>query len=60
MLVRGRKHSLFALFSPKLWTVLIQYGAGAPCFTGLYELLLGIGLEDLSLGENFGAKTLCD
>src|SRR6266536_3818656 len=31
------RHSLFALFSPKLWTVLNQYGAGGPCIMGLHE-----------------------
>jgi hypothetical protein len=49
MLVRSRKHSPFALFSPKLCTALNQYGAGGPCVTGLYELLLGMKFEDLSL-----------
>jgi hypothetical protein len=39
------------LFSPKLWTALNQYGAGGPCVTDLYELLLGIELEGLSLGR---------
>ena len=51
MLVRSRKGSLFALFSPKLWTVLNQYGLGRPCVTGLYELLLAMKFEDLSLGR---------
>src|SRR6266436_5181504 len=51
MLVRSRKGSLFALFSPKLWTVLNQYGLGTPYVTGLYELLLALKFEDLSLGR---------
>jgi hypothetical protein len=58
MLVRGRKRSLFALFSLKLWTLPIQYGAGAPCVTDLYELLLGIELEDLSLGRKLRCEKL--
>jgi len=51
MLVRSRKRSLFALFSPKLWTVLNQYGAGGRCVTSLYELLLGRKFENQSLGR---------
>jgi hypothetical protein len=60
MLLPGRKRSLFALFSPKLCTVLNQYGVGGPYITGAYEGLLGIKFEDLSLGENFDAKILCE
>jgi hypothetical protein len=58
MLVRSRKRSLFALFSPKLWTVLNQYGAGKPCVTDLYELLVGIEFENLSLGRKLRCESL--
>jgi hypothetical protein len=60
MLVRSRKRSLFALFSPKLWTVLNQYGAGKPCVTDLYELLLGIEFENLSLLRKLRCEPLSD
>jgi len=50
ILVHGPPRSLLALFSPKLWTVLNQYGAGGPFVTGAYEWPLGIKFEDLSLG----------
>jgi hypothetical protein len=48
MLVRSRKGSLFALFSPRLWTVLNQYGAGKHCMMGLREWPPGIEFENLS------------
>src|SRR6266487_5978275 len=56
--------SPFALFSPKLWTVLNQYGAGRPCVMGLYEWLPGHEFENLSLGrrvrcENFMRIARC-
>ena len=51
MLVRSRKGSLFALFSPKLWTVLNQYGAGGPCVMGVRERSPGIEFENLSLDQ---------
>src|SRR6266702_4046369 len=51
MLVRSRKGSLFAPFSPKLWTVLNQYGAGEPCVMGLREWPPGIEFENLSLDQ---------
>jgi hypothetical protein len=49
MLVRNCKGSLFPLLSPKLWTVLNQYGAGGPCVMGLREWPPGIEFENLSL-----------
>ncbi len=51
MLVRSRKGSLFALFSPKLWTVLNQYGAGGPCVMGLREWPPDIEFENLSFDQ---------
>jgi hypothetical protein len=52
MLVRIRKGSLFALFSPKLWTVLNQYGAGRPCVMGLREWPPDIEFENLSFDRH--------
>jgi hypothetical protein len=43
--------SLFAVFSPKLWTVLNRTQLEDPCLTGVYGRLLGTKFEDLSLGE---------
>jgi hypothetical protein len=51
MLARSRKHSLFALFSPKLWTAMNQYGAGGPCIIGLREWSPGVELENMSLDQ---------
>ena len=51
MLVYGHKRSLFALFSPKLWTVLNQYGAGGPCVMSFREWPPGIEFENLSLDQ---------
>ena len=51
MLVYGHKRSLFALFSPKLWTVLNQYEAGESCVMGLREWPPGIEFENLSLDQ---------
>jgi hypothetical protein len=59
MLVHGRKRSLFALFSPKLWTALNQYGAGRPCIASLYEWLQGHEVLRSIPGANFDAKIPC-
>jgi hypothetical protein len=50
-LAHGYKRSLFALFSPKLWTALNQYGAGDPCVMRLHEWPHSIEFENLSLDQ---------
>jgi hypothetical protein len=39
------RHSLFNLFSRKLWTVLDQYGAGGPCMMAFVNGDLGTEFE---------------